>query len=147
MMENIRLTTEVNDLMRRCETERLKFESNRQELEDQVENLRMKLTSLESGKRTAAEDYERRIDILEKQIKSNKEFVEVSIKLEFCMRVTRIKLYLLMQSSFGILIVDRSRSYLKPVPDCVVFYDLNFFFKIRSSAGDQRRASQRRRLN
>ena len=90
-MENIRLTTELNEMMRRYETERLKFESNRQELEDQVENLRMKLTTSESGKRTAAEDYAKRIDILEKQIKSNKEFVEVSKpnKLEFCTSNTK----------------------------------------------------------
>lgn len=79
MAENIRLTAELNDVRRRSEMERVKFESHRQELDEQIDNLRMKLTSLESGKRTAVDDYEKRVDILEKQIKSNKEFVEVNI--------------------------------------------------------------------
>ena len=80
MADNIRLTTELNEVRRRCETDRMKYEMNQRQLEEQIEELRTKLTAADDSRRSAADDYQRRIDTLEKQIKSNKEFLEVSVR-------------------------------------------------------------------
>ena len=77
MAENVRLTSEMSEMRRNFDGERAKLQGSLQELEEHNEELRQKLTALEGTSLSSAEEYRRRIGVLEKQINSNKEFIEV----------------------------------------------------------------------
>jgi len=81
--DNLRLTIELSELQRRYDTERTKFESIQQELQEKIDELEGNLAAAETNQRSAAIEYKGRIDLLEKQNKSNRDFLEVSYTAEY----------------------------------------------------------------
>jgi len=93
MQENLRLGEEVRSVKKRMEQERQEFHSEIRRLEATADELQTQLVRAAEEHRAVVEDYCQKIDALEKQLKSDKQFIEVchmlachffELQLEFC---------------------------------------------------------------
>jgi len=77
MQENLRLGEEVRSVKKRMEQERQEFHSEIRRLEATADELQTQLVRAAEEHRAVVEDYCQKIDALEKQLKSDKQFIEV----------------------------------------------------------------------
>ena len=77
MQENLRLGEEVRSMKKRMDQERGEFHTEIRRLESTAEELQGQLEHAAEEHRAVVEDYCQKIDALEKQLKSDKQFIEV----------------------------------------------------------------------
>jgi len=77
MQENLRLGEEVRSMKKRMDQERQEFHAEIRRLESATEELQGQLERTVEEQRAVVEDYRQKIDALEKQLKSDKQFIEV----------------------------------------------------------------------
>lgn len=77
LQENLRLGEELRSVKKRMDQERQQFHSDIRRLESTTEELQAQLERTVEEHRSVVEDYRQKIDALEKQLKSDKQFIEV----------------------------------------------------------------------
>jgi putative hemolysin len=77
LQENSRLGEELRTVTKQMERERSVFEAETRRLEMSSEELRSQLERAADERRAADEDHWQKIEALEKQLKSEKQFIEV----------------------------------------------------------------------
>jgi len=78
MQENLRLGEEVRTMKKLMDHERQEFQSEIRRMESNADELQAQLERTIEEHRATVEDYRQKIDALEKQLKSDKQFIEVS---------------------------------------------------------------------
>ena len=79
MQENLRLGEEVRSLKKQMDRERQQFQAEIQRLESIADEFQAQLERIAEEHRAAIEDYSQKIDALNKQLKSDKQFIEVCL--------------------------------------------------------------------
>ena len=77
MQENLRLGEEVRTMKKLMDHERQEFQSEIRRMESNTDELQAQLERTIEEHRVTVEDYRQKIDALEKQLKSDKQFIEV----------------------------------------------------------------------
>ena len=77
MQENLRLGEDVRTMKKQMDRERQEFHSEIRRMESVTEELQAQLERTVEEHRATVEDYRQKIDALEKQLKSDKQFIEV----------------------------------------------------------------------
>ena len=77
MQENLRLGEEVRTMKKLMDQERQEFQSEIRRMESNTDELQAQLERTIEEHRVTVEDYRQKIDALEKQLKSDKQFIEV----------------------------------------------------------------------
>jgi len=78
MQENLQLGEEVRSVKKQMERQRQEFQSEIRRLETSGDELQAQLERTAEDHRVRVDDYRQKIDSLEKQLKSDKQFIEVS---------------------------------------------------------------------
>ena len=77
MQDNLRLGEEVRSTKKQMERERQQLQAEIQRLELNTDELQAQLERTAEEHRAVVEDYHQKIDALNKQLKSDKQFIEV----------------------------------------------------------------------
>jgi len=77
MQENLRLGEEVRSVKKQMDRERQQLEAEIQRLESNADEFHAQLERTAEEHRSAVQDYCQKIDALDKQLKSDKQFIEV----------------------------------------------------------------------
>jgi len=80
MQENLRLGEEIRSMKKQMDRERQEFQTEIRSLESTAEEVQAQLERTVEEHRATVEDYGQKIDALEKQLKSDKQFIEVHVR-------------------------------------------------------------------
>jgi len=81
MQENLRLGEEVRSMKKQLDRERQQFHAEIQRLESNADEFQAQLERTAEEHRTVVEDYCQKIDALNKQLRCDKQFIEVCCDL------------------------------------------------------------------
>jgi len=81
MQENLQLGEEVRSMKKQVDREREEFHAEIRRMESITDELQAQFDRTVEEHRVASEDYRQKIDALEKQLRSDKQFIEVRFEL------------------------------------------------------------------
>jgi hypothetical protein len=79
LQENSRLNDELRTVTKQMERERHVFESETRRFELNIEEIQSQLERAADERRAVDEDHRQKVEALEKQLKSEKQFIEVGV--------------------------------------------------------------------
>ena len=81
MQDNLRLSEEIRSMKKQLDHERQQFHAEIQRLESNADEFQAQLERTAEEHRTVVEDYCQKIDALNKQLRCDKQFIEVCCHL------------------------------------------------------------------